>query len=141
MDILYLDTYVFMDILSGNHDLVRKAEEYLRLAKTGTQAVISTAMLEEISFHIARRKGFARAEEVLFLIRTLPNIEVIPVTADIASLAGHLKAKYYKHPEIEKNMTYMDCLHLATAIQTGCTKFVTGDKALRNIRDIPVEVY
>jgi predicted nucleic acid-binding protein len=141
MDKLYLDTWVFIDILSGNPDHVRKAEEYLRLAKTGTEAVISAAMLAELSYHITKRKGFAKADEVLFLIRTLPNIEIISVDADIASMAGRLRAKYHKHADMEKKLTYMDCIHLATSIQSKCTKFVTGDRAFKDVKEIVVEVY
>lgn len=130
---LYLDTYVFMDMLSGNEELANKAKEYLK-----AHSVVSAIVFAELAYHIIRRDKES-VEEILHLVQSLPNLEIIPVAPEIATLAGSLRAKYRKR--IEKKLTYFDCIHLATAISEKCVKFITGDRGLRDIEEIEVEIY
>ena len=130
---LYLDTYVFMDMLSGNPELAGKAKTYLK-----SPSVVSAIIAAEISFHIARRDKES-VEQILHFIQSLPGLEIVPVSPDIAKLAGLFRAKYRKR--IEKKLTYFDCIHLATAIAGKCDKFVTGDRGMRGIVEIEIDVY
>ncbi len=132
-DKIYLDTYVFMDMLSGKEELANKAKQYLK-----GYSVVSSVVFAEISFHVARRDADS-VSEILYLIESLPNLRVIPVTQEIATLAGSLRGKYRK--KIEKKLTYFDCIHIATAISEKCAKFITGDRGMRDISEIEVEVY
>ncbi|MBI2578701.1 MAG: PIN domain-containing protein [Candidatus Aenigmarchaeota archaeon] len=128
----YFDTFVFMDLLAGG-EYAEKAKKYLQ-----EKGVVSSILLTEIGFHVSRRKR-SRADEILFYIQSLPNIEVVPVTTEVAMLAGKLRAKYRK--KIKKQLTYFDSIHLATAINQKCTRFITGDRGFEEIKEIPVEVY
>lgn len=134
----YLDTFVFMDILSGEADSA-KAQAYLEKMKQGTAGVISTVLFAELAFHIKRKRGKERAEEILLYIKSLPNIEVIPVDMEIAKKAGFLRSHYAK--KIPKKLTYFDCIHIATALAAGCTKFVTGDRGFKDVKEIEMEIY
>jgi len=131
---MYFDTFLFMDMLSGNPELAEKAEAYLR----NSRGVVSSILLAELAFHVSRRKR-SKAAEILFYVQSLPNIEIIGVDEEIAGLAGLLRSKY--RGKIQKKLTYFDCLHLATAMQSKCRKFITGDRGFREITDIEVEVY
>ena len=131
---MYFDTFLFMDMLSGNPELAEKAEAYLR----NSRGVVSSILLAELAFHVSRRKR-SKAAEILFYVQSLPNIEIIGVDEEIAGLAGLLRSKY--RGKIQKKLTYFDCLHLATAMQSKCKKFITGDRGFREITDIEVEVY
>jgi len=131
---MYFDTFLFMDLLSGNPELAEKAEAYLR----NSRGVVSSILLAELAFHVSRRKR-SKAAEILFYVQSLPNIEIIGVDEEIAGLAGLLRSKY--RGKIQKKLTYFDCLHLATAMQSKCKKFITGDRGFREITDIEVEVY
>lgn len=131
---VYFDTFVFMDLLSGNPELAGKAESYLKTS----QGIVSSILLTELAYHIARRKK-SKVSEILFCIQSLPNVKIVPVDKEIASLAGSLRAKY-RH-KIQKKLTYFDSIHIATALQTGCKKFVTGDRGFREVTDIEIEVY
>ena len=135
---LYLDTFVFMDILSGEQEAA-KARTYLEKMKTETTGVVSSIVFTELAFHIRRKRGRERAEEILMYIKSLHNLEIIPVSIDIAKAAGFLRSHYMK--KIPKKLTYFDCIHLATALAAGCTKFVTGDKGFRDIKEIDMEIY
>ena len=132
-DKLYLDTFVFMDMLSGKEELAQKAKQYLK-----GYSVVSAVVFTEISFHVAKRDTESVAE-ILYLIESLPNLRIIPVSQEIAKLAGSIRTKYRKR--LEKKLTYFDCIHLATAIAEKCDKFVTGDRGMRSIEEIEVEIY
>ncbi len=132
-DKLYLDTYVFMDMLSGKEELAQKAKQYLK-----GYSVVSTIIFTEISFHVAKRDADS-VSEILYLIESLPNLRIIPVDSEIAKLAGSIRTKYRK--KLEKKLTYFDSVHLATAIIEKCDKFITGDRGLRSIEEIEVEIY
>ena len=135
---IYFDTFVFMDILSGS-EYADRAKEYIELLKKGTEGVISSVMFAELSYHLTKRKGKDKAEEVLIYIQSLPNMEIVPVSIEIAKKAGRLRVKYSRHDE--KKLTYFDCIHLATAIYSQCGKFITGDRDFLGVNDIEVEVY
>jgi predicted nucleic acid-binding protein len=136
---IYLDTFVFMDILSGDEVLAAKVAEYIEQAKkSGT--VVSAILFTELAYHLRRRKSREKTEEILFYIKSLPNLEIIPVDGEIAKNAGLIRAKY-RRMGLPKRFTYFDCVHIATAITAGCTKFVTGDRGFRDIKEINVEIY
>lgn len=134
---LYLDTFVFMDILAGGEES-KKAEVYLNRMKEHTCAV-SSVLFAELAFHLKRKRGKEKTAEILLYISSLPNLEVVPVTEEIAKAAGMLRAYYAKR--IQKRLTYFDCIHLATALAAGCAKFVTGDKGFRDVKEIEMEIY
>ena len=136
---IYLDTFVFMDILSGDETLISKASEYIELAKKNS-AAISAIMITELAYHLRRRKTREKTEEILFYIKSLPNIEVVSVTEEIAQEAGLLRAKY-RRLKLAKHFTYFDCVHIATALSSNCTRFVTGDRGFKDIKEINVEIY
>lgn len=137
---IYLDTFVFMDLLSDNKEYAKKAVAYLEKIKSGEfRGVVSSILFSELSFHIKRRKGREKAEEILYYIESVPNLSIIPVDNKISKEAGFLRARYLR--KIQKKLTYFDSIHLATAILEGCEIFVTGDKGFREIRDIKIEIY
>jgi len=137
---IYLDTFIFMDLLSGNEEYAKKARAYLEEIKSGLlRGVVSSILLTELAFHLKRKRGTEKAEEVLYYIRSLQNIEIVPVSGEIAKRAGLLRARYLR--KIEKKLTYFDAIHLATAIEMQCRKFVTGDRGFKDIKEIEVEIY
>ncbi|MBI3190274.1 PIN domain-containing protein [archaeon] len=136
---IYLDTFVFMDILSGDAAMSEKAYNYVKEAeKIG--AVVSVVLFTELSFHLRKRKSREKTEEILFYIQSLPNIEFVPVSDEIATTAGLLRAKY-RRMKLTKRFTYFDCVHIATALNSGCKKFVTGDRGFKDIQEVTVEIY
>lgn len=135
---IYLDTFVFMDILSGGAE-AKKAQTYLDKMKQGTIGVVSSILFAELAFHIKRKRGKEKAAEILLYIESLPNLEIVPVSQEIAKKAGLLRARYIG--KISKKLTYFDGIHLATALVSGCTRFVTGDRGFREIGEIEMEIY
>ena len=59
------------------------------------------------------------------------NINVVPVDKSIALKAAEIRAKY-------TGFKALDAIHLATATLTNCDAFITNDKQLLQIKEIPV---
>ena len=136
---IYLDTFVFMDILSGEKPVAEKAAQYIEEAEKAG-AIVSVILFTELAFHMRKRKSREKTEEVLFYIKSIDNLEIVPVTDDIAKQAGLLRARF-RRLKLPKKFTYFDCIHLATALTYGCSKFVTGDRGFKDIKEINVEIY
>jgi predicted nucleic acid-binding protein len=58
------------------------------------------------------------------------NLTVSPITSRIADRAADLRSRY--------NLRTPDALHVATAIDTQADAFLTNDKGLKRIAEIPV---
>ena len=135
---IYLDTYVLLDVFSGERELVKKAKKYLIEAKK-EGCVVSTVVLTEVIFHLLRKGGESFVDDFLLFVDTFEKLKVVEVSKEIAVKAGKLRAKYYKKGECE--LSFLDCIHVATAILEKCQKIVTGDKDFSKVKEIKVEVY
>ena len=115
-----------------------KAKVYLEKMKE-QKCAVSSILFAELAFHIRRKRGREKAAEILLYIKSLPNLEIVPVDDEIAKTAGMIRAHYAK--KIPKKLTYFDCIHIATAMAAKCDKFVTGDRGFRDVKEIGMEIY
>ncbi|MBI2971396.1 MAG: PIN domain-containing protein [Candidatus Aenigmarchaeota archaeon] len=127
-----------MDILSDNNERVAKAQKYLAEVKLKGGTVSATA-LAEVFFHIARRRDEESASKAMTFIKSIENLKIVDAGEKTSILAGALRAKYYKSRQRE--ISFLDCIHLATGIVTNCKKFISGDRDFEGIEEIHVEVY
>ena len=63
---------------------------------------------------------------------TRPDVRIVPITTAVFERATHIRATYH--------FKLADSLHLATAVESGCDRFLTNDTRLAAFRDIVVEV-
>ena len=61
-----------------------------------------------------------------------PNVELVPITTAVFDRATLIRARH--------NLKLADALHLAAAVQAGCTSFLTNDHRLAGFPDITVDV-
>ena len=61
-----------------------------------------------------------------------PDVEVLAITPVVCDRAARIRAQYRFKP--------LDSLHLAAAVERGCTRFLTQDANLKKFPDIPVEI-
>ena len=61
-----------------------------------------------------------------------PDVVRLSITAAIALRAATIRANYLFRP--------LDSLHLAAAVESACTSFLTNDARLSRFPDIPIEV-
>ena len=85
-------------------------------------AVTSVLAIAEI---LVRPKSLGREDvcrEYLLLLSSYPNLEVVPVSLDIAVRSADIRSEY--------RVRTPDAVHLATAAARGATLFLTNDLGL-----------
>ena len=60
------------------------------------------------------------------------DVDVVTITREVCDRAAAIRARHGFRP--------MDSLHLASAVENGCERFLTHDGRLRGFPDITVEV-
>ncbi len=61
-----------------------------------------------------------------------PDLDVLPVSPAVCDRAARIRAQYGFKP--------LDSLHLAAAVEHGCTRFLSNDAQLKRFPDILVEI-
>jgi predicted nucleic acid-binding protein len=61
-----------------------------------------------------------------------PDVRFVPITTAVFDRATAIRATF--------NFKLGDALHLASAVEGGCDRFLTADNRLARFTDIPVEV-
>lgn len=128
---IFLDSWTFIEYFSEKEN--NAAENLIENAKN---RVISSAVLLEIKYRIAKLFGLEHANNIVYIIENL-DIDIMPVTSEVASLAADLRLKYYDKKT--RDLSFIDAINLATAILTGCEKFYTGDPDFKGIEEIKIE--
>ena len=100
--------------------------------------IISSVCLMEVKYHVMQEKGHKKAEEIMFLIKKIENVEIIEVSEQIAERAADIRRKYYSK---ERPMSFADAIHIATAIEKNCSKIIAADSDFDDIKEIRTETY
>lgn len=126
---IVIDTHVLVWWLTRAPGLSRKAERTLAAHGDPGQIVVSAISLLEIATAIRRDRLRLNVplDQWLADMKSLPEIRLEPVSADIAVLAGGLAEPMHGDPA--------DRLIVATASTLG-VPLVTGDKKLRASRGV-----
>src|SRR3989344_2091654 len=129
---IFLDSWVFIEYFSENNN--RQAVELIE--NPGDTRVISSVVIAEVKYVIAKKFGISKASEVINVMYSLPNIRILPVTKEIAEFAAELRLKYYNR---DRQISYIDTLNLATAIAVECNILYTGDPDFNVINEIAIK--
>lgn len=133
---IFLDSWVWIEFFSKD----KKADK----AKTIIQKLeqekgyISTIVTMEVRYRIRRKFGEEKADQVTLAIESFDNLEIMPITNEVAKYAADLRDKYYERRERE--ISYGDTINLAVAVLTNCEKLYTEDPDFKNIEEIPTEI-
>lgn len=129
-----LDSWIFLEFyMKGKKWL--KCEQ---IVKSKDIKAISTVVLLEIKYKLTKAFGKMEARRVLNKIKVNKSVLIIDVDEKVAEKAANLRLKYYKKKV--KELSYADCIHLATSILSKCKKFYSGDPDFRGIKEIAVEI-
>jgi predicted nucleic acid-binding protein len=93
-------------------------------------AYVSSLCLTEVLSDPYRREKFALINDYKSLLTDFPHLKIFPVDIAIADLAAQLRARY--------GLRTPDALHLGTALQYGASAFITNDKELRRVKELPI---
>ena len=128
---VYIDTAPFIYYLEKSalyYDVSRSF--FIKSKERKSELFTSSVTVEEYCvFPLSKADNQAVENFNLFLDGM--NISVEAVDKKIALKAAELRAKY-------SGFKALDAIHLATAILCNCTAFITNDKQLRQITEIPV---
>lgn len=128
-----LDSWIFLEYLTGG----TKYEKCKRLILSKGKKVLSTIALMEVKYKATKKRGRKNTREFLHKIITDPSMVIVNVDAKIAERSANLRLKYYRKG---RELSYSDCIHLATAILSKCKKFYSGDPDFNGIAEMPIEV-
>lgn len=101
-----------------------------RLSDGKLSLVTSTVTAGEILVRPFQQKDVEVLHAYENVFATLPSFALIPVSYPIAKIAAQLRAEY--------RILLPDAIQLATAIRERTDAFVTNDRQLKRIKDIPV---
>jgi predicted nucleic acid-binding protein len=133
--LVFIDSWIWLEFfLEGKK--FKAVEAILENIRNGKlKGILNPLVLAEVKYQI-ERKYREIAEEAIFQIEKFPNSQVMPIDPEIAKFGANLRAKYYKKPE--RMVSYADMINVATALLSNCKKFYTGDKNLKDIKEIEV---
>ena len=134
---IYLDSWVWLEYgLRG--DQWETAREVIDDAVADGGAV-STIALTEIDYVLSRDVDRTTADLVTSAIEDFEEINVVPVSSEVALYASRLRRKYYDRQD--NALSYADAIHVATADLVGCETLHTGDSDFEDIEEIEAIIY
>lgn len=126
---VFLDTAPLIYFLDSDVNFGAKAkavfEEILSNGKTISSSVITCTEYLVYPF----RTGNQEKVDVFFEFTEACEIELVPITVEIAQKAAEIRARF-------KDFKAMDSLQLAAAIISGCDLFLTNDNQLKQFDEL-----
>lgn len=127
---IVLDTHALVWWVSGDRRLSAAAGRAIRNAARARAVFASAISVMEVATAVRRGRLILSVpvEQWLADLRSLPELQFEPVTAEIAALAGSLDGDMHGDPA--------DRIIAATARALG-VRLVTADERLRGLADLP----
>ncbi len=129
-----LDSWIFLEYFVVGS----KYKKCKRLILSKETKVISVVALMEIKYKGTKIAGKIKVKRFLDDIKINPSVKLIDVDTKIAESSAALRLKYYEKGGRE--LSYSDCIHLATVILSKCRKFYSGDSDFKGVKEIPVGI-
>lgn len=101
-----------------------------RLSEGALRLSAASIIVSEILVMPFKQKQTESIRQYMEVFLQLPHFTLVDVDYDVAVTAAQLRAEY--------RILLADAIHLSAAIRSGAEAFVTNDKALKQVRDIPV---
>jgi predicted nucleic acid-binding protein len=130
---LGIETSPYIYFVENHPDYADKMEAIFELVETeAIEVTTSVLTLTETLMKPIQAEDKALIQAYRELLSETDYIHLLPVTAKFAAEAAKLRAKY--------NLRTPDALHIATAIKSGCNAFLTNDKGLQRVSELPILV-
>jgi predicted nucleic acid-binding protein len=123
-----LDTSILIYQLESNPRYILYTDHiFLWLDQPGSTAVTSTVTMTELLVQPFRDPDERRVAQVYGLFSTLPNLEWIAPSLEIAVLAARMRALH--------RLRTPDALQAATAVRSASTGLITNDPVFARVQD------
>lgn len=132
----FIDSWIWIEFFSED-DRYKEVENVIEKLQE-KEGVISTTVLMEVKYRIKKKYDRELSDRVIHIMEAFDNLNILPVTSEVAKYAADLRDKYYKRKE--KELSYADTIHLATAVLTDCEVLYSGDPDLEDIDEIETEI-
>jgi predicted nucleic acid-binding protein len=130
---LCIETAPFIYFVERNATYIERVREIFKMLDDGVfEGVTSTITLTEVLMKPIQAGDIVLQRAYRELLLNTRNIEVEPISILIAEKAAELRAVH--------NLRTPDALQVATAIISGCQGFLTNDRKLLRVTDVPVFV-
>jgi len=93
-------------------------------------AVTSTITVAEVTVLPLRQQRYDLRDKYQSLLLNNRNLDIIAVDIQVAQIAAELRAKF--------GVRLPDAIQVAAAILAKCDAFITNDRPLRQIIDVPI---
>ncbi|MBS3814812.1 PIN domain-containing protein [Candidatus Bipolaricaulota bacterium] len=133
---IFIDSWVWIEYFSKD-ERWREAENVLKKLEE-EKGIVSSLVLAEVRYRILRKFDAEKADRVLNAIENFDNLQIVPVTAEVAKYGADIRDKYYRRGE--KELSYADAIHLSTAILVNCEELYSGDPDFLDIEEIKTKV-
>lgn len=128
----YIDSWLFIESVLDERGAGEKiAELFRRLEKEGM--VTSSISLFELKYKLLKVAGEEKADLAIQILMGMQRLVIVPAVSAVALAAADLRKKYYTK---ERQMSFADAIHLATAKEVGCTTLYSGDPDFKDIEEI-----
>jgi len=126
-----IDSNVLIYLLDGSGPLADHAARLIdAIAQGEHEGILATLAVSEICIGPDAVGDSALVERYADELQSLDNVELVPLTADIAVEAAVLRGRGI--------LTLADAIHLATARAAGATAFITNDRRIRPLPQLDV---
>jgi len=126
---LYIDTNIFVYAALNTEDYGDRAAALLqKIAQRKEQAITSVLTFDEIFWAVKKNREIEKALEAGQMLLNFPNLEIVPATREIASLALQLIKEYSLPPR--------DAMHAATAIAEKADYMVSTDAHFDRVKQL-----
>ncbi len=126
---VFVDTAPFIYFLDDDVNFGQTTKTiFEQLLSEGKPMISSTITCEEYLVYPYKTNNIEKID-VFFEFVSENDIELIPITLDIAKKASKIRADY-------EHFKTMDCLQLAVACLRGCDLFLTNDIQLKQFKEI-----
>ncbi|MDQ3098376.1 MAG: PIN domain-containing protein [bacterium] len=127
-----LDTMLFIYYLEGNERFGTQAQEIFKNIENESKGITSIITISEVlSLPIFKENEFL-LEQTKHTLKSIKNVEFLPLTEEIAEKAAYIKRKYV--------VRLPDAIQLATAWSKNATEFITNDKKLKRITEVSIKL-
>ena len=105
---------------------------FQRIANGDIEGFTSTLTLTEVLALPIQKQQLELCHTYKKLLASAANFTLAPITAEVAERAALLRARYH--------LRTPDALQIAAALVNNCQVFLTNDKALSRVTEIPIVI-
>lgn len=128
--IVFLDTNVFIYFFQYNPIFSEESKKiFQKLTANELRAVTSVLTLTEL---LSISAPETMVKKLLRLLLETPNLEVLPISSDVAIEAARLRRCYGFHTP--------DAVQIAVALEKKVDTFITNDKQLKKCKELVVKL-